>query len=322
MEDSRQENLHTPGLDPNEASRLKKIALVAWIAIGANAVLAVVKIVGGLVAGSLAVVGDGIDSFGDILSSTLTLVTTMIISRPPDQRFPWGRQRADTVATKFLAFVVFFFGAQLAYTSFLGLWNHEPRPVPDSLAFVVTGISIVVKLGLALLLFWSGRTSNSGMMVANAKNMRSDVVISVVVLLGLVFTEVLGIGMVDLIFAFLVGLWILRTGVEIFLETNTELMDGMDDKTLYFQVFDAVASVPGALNPHRTRIRKFANYYLIDLDVEVAGTLTVAQGHAICQQVEDAIKTRIGNVYDIMVHIEPAGSGEHDEKFGLKRDTL
>lgn len=317
MEDPRH-----PGLDPAEAARLRNIAVVAWVAIGANAVLAVAKIVGGLVAGSLAVVGDGIDSFGDILSSTLTLVTTMIISRPPDERFPWGRQRADTVATKFLAFVVFFFGAQLAYSSFVSLWNHDPRPVPEALAFVVTGISILVKVALAVLLFWSGKQSNSGMMVANAKNMRSDVVISVVVLLGLIFTQVLGIGMIDLIFAFLVGLWILRTGVEIFMETNTELMDGLDDKTLYYQVFDAVAAIPGALNPHRTRIRKFANYYLIDIDIEVDPTLSVAQAHDISQQVEDLIKRRLKNVYDIMIHIEPAGRGEHAEKFGLKRDNL
>jgi len=311
-----------PGLDPEEASRLKKIAFVAWISIVANAALAVSKILGGWLAGSLAVVGDGIDSFGDILSSTLTLVTTMIISRPPDQRFPWGRQRADTVATKFLAFVVFFFGAQLSFTSFLGLLHHEPRAVPGILAFVVTGISIVVKLALAYLLWRSGRNSNSGMMIANAKNMRSDVVISVVVLMGLVFTEVLGIGMIDLIFAFLVGLWILRTGIEIFMETNTELMDGMNDKTLYFQVFDAVASVPEALNPHRTRIRKFANYYLIDIDIEVGSSLTVAQAHRISQKVEEAIKRRLKNVYDIMVHIEPEGNIENAEKYGLKRESL
>jgi cation diffusion facilitator family transporter len=120
----------SPELDPKEAKRLHDIGLVAWIAIGANTVLAVTKIVGGWVSGSLSVIGDGIDSFGDILSSTLTLVTTLIISRPPDERFPWGRQRADTVATKFLAFVVFFFGAQLSYSSFLGLVNHEPRAVP------------------------------------------------------------------------------------------------------------------------------------------------------------------------------------------------
>lgn len=317
MEDPRH-----PGLDPKETVRLKQIAVVAWIAIAANAALATSKIVGGWLGGSLAVIGDGIDSFGDILSSTLTLVTTMIISRPPDERFPWGRQRADTVATKFLAFVVFFFGAQLSYTSFLSVWNHDPREVPTLLAFVVTIVSIVVKLALSFLLLWSGKKSNSGMMIANAKNMRSDVVISGVVLLGLVFSQVLDVGTIDLIFAFLVGLWIMRTGVEIFMETNTELMDGMDDKTAYFQVFDAVASVPGALNPHRTRIRKFANYYLIDLDIEVDRTLSVAEAHVISQRVEEAIKRRLENVYDIMVHVEPEGNVENNEKFGLKRDNL
>lgn len=316
------EDLRHPGLDPKETVRLKQIAVIAWVAIGANAVLAVSKIVGGWLAGSLAVVGDGIDSFGDILSSTLTLVTTMIISRPPDERFPWGRQRADTVATKFLAFVVFFFGAQLSYSSFLSIWNHDPREIPGVLAFIVTIISIVAKTGLSFLLLWSGKKSNSGMMIANAKNMRSDVVISVVVLLGLIFSQVMNIGMIDLIFAFLVGIWIMRTGVEIFMETNTELMDGMDDKTAYFQVFDAVASVPGALNPHRARIRKFSNYYLIDLDIEVDRTLSVAQAHIISQKVEEAIKRRIDNVYDIMVHIEPEGNVEQAEKFGLKRDNL
>jgi len=317
MEDPRH-----PGLDPEESSRLGKIAVMAWVSIAANAALAVTKIVGGWISGSLAVVGDGIDSFGDILSSMLTLVTTLIISRPPDERFPWGRQRADTVATKFLAFVVFFFGAQLSYSSFLSLWNHEPRAVPGLIAFIVTGVSIVVKVALAFLLYWSGRNSSSGMMVANAKNMRSDVVISVVVLLGLVFTQILGIGLIDLIFAFLVGIWIMRTGIEIFMETNTELMDGMDDKTLYFEVFDAVSSVPGALNPHRTRIRKFANYYLIDIDIEVDPSLTVAAAHVISQKVENAIKQRLKNVYDIMVHIEPEGNVEHTEKFGLDRKSL
>jgi cation diffusion facilitator family transporter len=217
---------------------------------------------------------------------------------------------------------VFFFGAQLSYSSFLSLWNHESRAIPGLVAFVVTGISIVVKVALAFLLYWSGRNSNSGMMVANAKNMRSDVVISVVVLLGLVFSQILGVGFIDLIFAFLVGLWIMRTGIEIFMDTNTELMDGMDDKTLYFEVFDAVASVPGALNPHRTRIRKFANYYLIDIDIEVDSSLTVAAAHVISQHVEDAIKRRLKNVYDIMVHIEPEGNVEHAEKFGLDRKSL
>jgi cation diffusion facilitator family transporter len=309
-------------LDGQEQERLRQIAAVAWLSIVGNLFLSAAKIFIGWKAGSWAVVGDGIDSFGDILSSLLTLITSHIISRPPDGRFPWGRQRADTVATKLLSFVIFFFGAQLSYSSFLSLIHHDLRPIPDASAFVITAISIAMKILLSLALFRTGKITGSAMLVANAKNMRNDVIISVVVLLGLVFTWILGVGTVDLIFAFLVGLWIMRTAVEVFMETNTELMDGMDDKTVYYQVFDATEAVPGAKNPHRARVRKFANYYLIDLDIEVDPALTVAEAHQISQNVEDAIKRRVKNVYDIMIHIEPEGNVERSERYGLTRSQL
>ena len=309
-------------LDADEQKRLRRIAVVSWISIVANALLATAKILIGLTAGSWAVVGDGIDSFGDILSSILTLITSLIIARPPDRRFPWGRQKADTVSTKLLSFVIFFFGAQLSYSSFLSLIHHEVRPIPETAAFVVTGISIAAKVLLSLYLFRAGKTSGSAMLIANAKNMRNDVVISVVVLLGLAFTWILGVGTIDMIFAFLVGLWIMRTAVSVFMETNTELMDGLDDKSVYYQVFDAVQAVPGALNPHRVRIRKFAHYYLVDLDIEVDPTLTIAEAHQISQRVEESIKKRLRNVYDIMVHVEPLGNVERSERYGLTREEL
>lgn len=311
-----------PVLSPAEQSRVKQIAFVAWVSIIGNALIAVAKITVGLWAGSLSVLGDGIDSLGDIISSTLTLITSAIIALPPDQRFPYGRQRADTVASKLLAFVIFFFGAQLCWTSLQSFIHHDTRSVPDDLAVYVTILSVLVKVLLSWRLFKVGRQANSSMLIANAKNMRSDIVISLVVLAGLFFTKVAGIGLIDLIFAFLVGLWIMRTAIEIFMETNLELMDGMDDKAAYFQVFDAVESVPGARNPHRTRIRKFSNFYLVDLDIEVDPSLTVAQAHVISQKVEEAIKRRLDNVYDIMVHIEPLGNVERTEKYGLTREKL
>lgn len=315
-------NEHKAAITAAEAGRVKLIARVAWVSIIGNALIAVSKIVVGWLAGSLSVLGDGIDSLGDIISSTLTLITSAIIALPPDERFPYGRQRADTVASKLLAFVIFFFGAQLSYSSLMSYINHEQRPVPGDMAVYVTILSVLVKLYLSWRLFRVGEKTKSSMLIANAKNMRSDIVISLVVLAGLFFSKVAGIGLIDLIFAFLVGLWIMRTAIEIFMETNLELMDGMDDKAAYFQVFDAVESVPGARNPHRTRIRKFANYYIIDTDIEVDGNLTVAEAHIISQKVEEAIKRRIENVYDIMVHIEPLGNVERTEKYGLSREQL
>jgi len=99
-------------------------------------------------------------------------------------------------------------------------------------------------------------------------------------------------------------------------------MDGSADPGLYQSVFDAVRSVPGAGNPHRTRVRKLASFYDIDLDIEVDGGKTVREAHDIAQAVEKAIKERIEGVYDIVVHIEPNGAGEHAEQYGLNEKQL
>jgi divalent metal cation (Fe/Co/Zn/Cd) transporter len=65
-----------------------------------------------------------------------------------------------------------------------------------------------------------------------------------------------------------------------------------------------------------------ANRLAIDLDIEVDGGLTVSEGHHIAVAVERAIKSRINDVYDVMVHVEPKGSFEKDERFGLSESTI
>jgi divalent metal cation (Fe/Co/Zn/Cd) transporter len=97
-------------------------------------------------------------------------------------------------------------------------------------------------------------------------------------------------------------------------------MDGLDDPTIYPIVFEAVSEVAEAANPHRARVRQLANMYLIDLDIEVDGTLTVSDAHDVAVRVEERIKQKLDNVYDIMVHVEPLGNVESDERFGITSD--
>jgi divalent metal cation (Fe/Co/Zn/Cd) transporter len=94
-------------------------------------------------------------------------------------------------------------------------------------------------------------------------------------------------------------------------------MDGGSGKEFYRAVFEAVHSVPGAGNPHRARMRRIAGLWDIDLDIEVDPALTIQEAHAIASHVEQAIKGRVEGVYDIMVHVEPAGNRE-SEGFGLR----
>ena len=300
-----------------ERERSARIELISWVAIAGNLLLALLKIIAGIRAGSLAVLGDGIDSTTDIVASGITLFAARIIAKPPDREHPYGHFRAETIATKTLSFIIFFVGAQLALSTVHRIISSEYGGVPGIAALYAAAISIVGKIALSVLLSRSGKKLDSSMLRANGKNMQSDVLISTGVLAGVVFTQAFRMPLLDSIAALLISLWIMRTAFTIFMESNMELMDGLGDQTVYPVIFKAVDETSGAVNPHRTRVRKLGNMYIIDLDIEVDGKKTVTEAHNIAVQVEHTIKQRVDNVYDIMVHVEPKGNVELNERFGV-----
>jgi cation diffusion facilitator family transporter len=223
------------------------------------------------------------------------------------------------MAVAVLSFVLFFAGAQLIFHSMANIFSGVPREIPTSSALIATLISITGKILLAYSQYILGRRSDSAIIRANAKNMACDIVISFGVLVGLVLSTVTGFGLADTIVAALIGAWVIKTAIGIFLEANLELMDGNVDMEQYRIVFDAVQSIEGAGHPHRARMRSIGGFWDIDIDVEVNPKLTVLEAHRIASQIENEIKRRLENVFDIVIHIEP--QGDHSvEKFGLSPD--
>ena len=308
-----------------KAEILDRTAIVrraAFIALVGNLFLAVLKIATGLTAGSLAVLGDGLDSSTDVAIAIMTLAVGFIINQPSDKEHPWGHHRAETLGTIVLAFIIMFAGFQLFESAVRQLTSGTVTETPGLIALAVTVVSIIGKLILALTQYRLGKKSGSAMILANAKNMTNDIIISLSVFVGLGAANLFKMPSLDAITALLVSLWVMKSAVGIFREQNLELMDGNADDELYRTLFEAVHSVKGAGNPHRARIRKMASSWDIDLDIEVAGNLTVRQAHDIAERVEKAVRNAIPYVYDIMVHVEPAGNGEHDEQYGLSAKDL
>ena len=306
---------------PDQAYKAQIIKIASLTALFGNAVLAAVKITAGVYAGSLAVIGDGIDSSVDVLIAIMSLFVARIIAQPADEGHPWGHGRAETIATALLSFMLFFAGAQLIFSSVQDIIAAKPREVPNFAAVLGTLFSIAGKLILAWSQYLFGKKSGSSMLKANAKNMTADVLLSAGVLAGLGLSMILNIGLIDSYAAILVGLWVIKSALGIFLEVNKELMDGGSDKKHYRDVFDAVKSVEEAGHPHRVRMRRIAGFWDIDIDIEVPPNKTVIEAHWISHKVEQAIKARVENVLDIMVHIEPAGNTE-DEGYGLSEESL
>ena len=306
----------------NLSYREKKIITASKIAIVGNAGLSVLKISIGIFAGSMAVIADGIDSASDVLTSVITLVTAHIVATPPDPKYPYGYKKADTIATKILAFIIFFAGTQLAISAFKTLIDPAEKEIPNLISVYVIILSIIGKQLLAVYLRKTGKKVQSAMLIANAKNMQSDVVISVSVLLGLIFTFVLKLPILDAVTAFAVSIWIMFVAFRIFMETNRELMDGVENTDIYKTIIDTVKKIKGAYNPHRIRVRKIANLCEVSLDIEVDGDVSLNEAHDIAVCVEEELKRNIKDIYDVLVHVEPLGNKEPDEVYGVSEAQL
>lgn len=302
---------------PDSDCRQQKMIRASRLSIFGNAFLSVLKIVVGIFAGSMAVVADGIDSLSDVLSSIITLITARIIARPPNSRHPYGYTRADTIASKLVAFMMFYAGSQLAMSTLHRLIENKPAEIPSITAIIVILISVAGKLFLAKYLGRTGKSIDSPMLLANARNMQNDVIISLSVLLGLLLMYVFKMPILDLITAFAVSLWIMYVSVKIFIASSRELMDSVEDPIIYKKIVDAVAKVNEAQNPHRIRARKMAHYFMIALDIEVDGETSIDEAHSICHQVEEQIRLAIPTTYDVVVHVEPKGDLNPKEVFGI-----
>jgi len=283
-----------------------------------NAFLSIAKLVIGFLSGSLAVIGDGIDSTTDVAISLVMVFTARIVNRPPDKKHAYGHEKAESIATKILSFIIFYAGIQILISSIKQIFYAETKLLPSLLAIYVTVFSIIGKLLLAYYQFAQAKKIDSNMLRANAKNMRNDVVISLSVLVGLIFTFALKMPVLDAVTGILVALYILYSAFGIFMDSNIELMDSVKDISVYDQIFEAINEVSEAKRPHRIRVRTVGGLYNIGIDIEVNGNISLHEAHKIATNVEESIHRKISNIYDIRIHVEPEGTIHHNERFGLE----
>jgi cation diffusion facilitator family transporter len=302
--------------------RVKAIKTASWVGIIVNSILALLKITTGFWADSMSVLADGIDSSADVFSSSITLYIASLLSKPPSIKFPYGYAKAETNATNALAFIIFIAGFQLAIASIKKLISGEITNLPATFAIYILVISIVGKLILALYQKKMGDKTNSSMLLATAKNMQSDVLISFSVLAGLVLSHLFHLPILDPIAALLVATWIIWVAVRIFIQTNMELMDSNVDQEIYEEVFKLVESIEGVKNPHRLRIRKIGPKKNINVDIELDSNLRLVEAHRIAHSVEDEIKNKIANVFDVSIHIEPEGDHIDEKNLGISKEGL
>jgi len=301
--------------------RVKESKKGAWIGIIGNATLALVKIITGLITGSMAILADGIDTSTDIFTSFVILISAYFSAKPPDKTHPYGHERVETIASKIISFVIFYAGFSLLEESIIRLIKGTSELSLNFLAFLVIISSISVKYYLYVYKHRLGKKLKNLALISDAKNMRNDVLISSNVMLGLIIAKFTKLWFLDSIIAIFISIFIIKTAFEIFMEASYELMDGLPKEKLgiYKDIFSAISKIKGIYNPHRLRVRKVGPKLFIEMDVEVDGNMCVKDAHKLTLEIKKALKEKRGDIEDVTIHVEPIGNIEK-EGFGISME--
>ncbi|MDQ2774514.1 MAG: cation diffusion facilitator family transporter [Acidobacteriota bacterium] len=279
---------------------------IALISVSVGIILAAAKIVIGSKAGSNAVVSDGIEASGDVLSSTIVYAGLWLASKPPDAEHPYGHGRYETLAGLAVGAMLLLSGAAILWHGLTSL--HEVSNV-RAYAMYPLFAAVLAKIGLASAKFRVGKKIDSSGLQADAWHDITDLLSTSVALIAVVLTLIspARLGSADRAGGVLIGVIILFLSVQVVRRTIDSLLDTMPEPQRLKQICDIALAVEGSLGIEKCLARRTGLKYHVDLHLEVDPNLTVRESHEIATRVKFAIKENLRWVADVLVHVEPCG---------------
>ncbi len=272
------------------------------VSIVVNVVLTVLQVVTGFLAGSQALIADGVHSLSDLVADFVVLFAAQQSRNPADADHQYGHQRFETAASLALGATLLVVGVGMLVTALLKLQTPSGPQVHLAALWVALATLVSKELLFRYMLGVAERVRSS-MLVANAWHARSDAVSSLVVAFGIV-GNLLGFHLLDPIAALFVGLMIVRTGWVFFWRALNDLMDKAVSVEESQAIRSTLLGTPGVFGVHDLRTRKMGDMILVDVHLELDGNQTVIAGHAIALLARQRVMQG-HHVLDVMTHVDP-----------------
>lgn len=293
---------------------------LGWSSLALNAVLGVGKVAAGIVAGSTAVLADGVNSVSDMVTDIAVILGGRLARKPEDEDHPYGHHKFASLAALFVAGAVLVVAVGLVWYALTTLARGAPE-VPGRIAFFVALGSLVAKEVLYRRTRREARRLGSRLLLAQAWNLRSDSLCSAVAALGAGAAWMLGPrwAVVDPVAAVVLGAFLCVQGWKVLKRACDDLLDTAPEATLIDDLREHVLTVNGALGYHEFRVRRVGDVFEVDLHLQVDPKMSVEEGHWVADAVRASIRERHPQVHRVLVHVEPAtpvhlgkASGVHD----------
>ncbi len=288
-----------------EPGHIKGVRRATWVGLTVNILLSALKMAGGVLGSSQAIVADGVHSLSDSSTDIAILIGVRFWSRPPDESHPYGHRRIETLVTAFIGLVLLAVAVGLIYNAIVTFQRPHPER-PHWIALVAALISIASKETLYRWTVTVGKRIKSSAVLANAWHHRSDAFSSIPTAIAVaIVLSYPSLGFLDHLAAVVVSFFILRVAWNVTSPALKELVDSGASRKDCERIRSIALATEGVQRVHAIRTRYVGPGLLVDLHVLVDPNITVGQGHNIGGQVKQRLLSEGPDVVDVIAHLEP-----------------
>lgn len=254
--------------------------------------------------GSAAFYSDALETTVNVAAGLIALFAVRLAAKPADAGHTYGHEKAE-----FFAAVI---EGVLIVIAALSIFQHawQTFRLPRELTAPLPGIGLsalgsLINAGWSWRLIDAGRRLRSPVLAADGRHLLADVVTSVGIIVGVGLVAVTGVLMLDPALAVATGVYVLWSGLRTISSSVGGLMDAAPEPAIVARIRDVVsASAEGALEAHDLRMRIAGRVTYLEFHLVVPGSMTVAESHAICDRIEEALKSEMDFLV-ITIHVEP-----------------
>jgi cation diffusion facilitator family transporter len=287
----------------------------AFVSFTSNALLMLLKVAVGLAFGSIAVLGDGVDSAEDIAASGLAFFTVRLALQPADEEHPYGHGKAESLAAMSQSALIAGGAVFIAIAAVRRMVTHDVD-IYVMPSLIAMGVTVAVNLGVSWYSLRAAKISGSVAIAADARHLLTNVVQAGAVILGLALVAATGNHVFDPIVAIVLAAYLLWIALGIFRAALRELVDTALPADTLARLDDCLAHEShGMRGYHALRTRKSGRETHIDLHALVDPAISVSEAHVLVEDLERDITAIIPGAV-VTVHLDPDEPGIMDRTVG------
>ncbi len=284
---------------------LRRILSTFKFAIVFNAIVTMIKIVGGIISGSIALLADGLDSSLNVLTLGVTRRYYYRARKPPDETHPYGHYRYEAYASIIVLLIMTILGTTIVIVSFHDFLSGVESEKIGMEAIPFAALSLIVNICVYSMFM----VEDSIALKTERRHISVDVFESIIVMIGVVLASFIS-KMWDLLASILITVIIFFNVYASMKELQAFIMDVSPDKDVLDRIVNIILSTNGVEDIHALRARKIGKKIFVDLHLIVKKGTPIERAHYIADLVEENLKKEFNDDIDVLIHLEPEGHSE------------